>query len=175
MVGGECLHESGSRKRASVEGLAVLFLILFGPAVMAQASRGTAPDYGVPQVRMVNEQLQQLWSERGIRPAGPATDDEWCRRLFLDAIGRIPSVDELRSFRADRSPQKRRRLVDELLESERYRTEFARNWSTIWTNLLIGRSGAGSAMALPVGRGCKITYSNHSRGASHTTASFTSC
>lgn len=62
-------------------------------------------------------------------------------RLFLDVIGRIPTVEELREFRSSRDPDKKRNLVDRLLVDERYINEYARNWTTIWTNILIGRSG----------------------------------
>ena len=42
---------------------------------------------------------------------------------------------------ADREKNKRAELVDTLLHDDRYTEEYARHWSTIWTNLLIGRSG----------------------------------
>ena len=32
-------------------------------------------------------------------------------------------------------------LVEKLLYSDDYTEEFARNWTTVWTNLLIGRTG----------------------------------
>ena len=35
-----------------------------------------------------------------------------------------------------------RALVDKLLDSDKYVEEYARNWTTIWTNLLIGRPPA---------------------------------
>jgi hypothetical protein len=70
-----------------------------------------------------------------------ATEGEWCRRVFLDIIGRIPSVEELEAFLADRSPDKKSKLITRLLDDDDYIEEYARNWTTLWTNILIGRNG----------------------------------
>ena len=45
-----------------------------------------------------------------------------------------------RRISADRKRDKRAQLVDRLLGDE-YNDEYARNWTTIWTNILIGRTG----------------------------------
>ena len=50
--------------------------------------------------------------------ARAATDAEWCRRVFLDLLGRVPTVSELDAFRSDKSRSKRRAWVDRLLGSE---------------------------------------------------------
>ncbi len=49
--------------------------------------------------------LAEAWAERGIEPAGPATDSRGLRRVFLDLVGRIPRGTEARdeaSARFDR-------------------------------------------------------------------------
>ncbi len=63
---------------------------------------------------------------------GLATDAIWCRRVHLDAAGRIPTAAEARAFAADRSPDKRERLVDALLGSE----DFADYWSMRYCDIL---------------------------------------
>src|SRR5690606_10746936 len=80
------------------------------------------------------------WEEAGVTPAAQAPDAEWCRRVYLDVIGRIPTIYEMRQFLTDRSPNRRANLVNRLLESDEYAEEYARNWSNVWENLLIGRS-----------------------------------
>ena len=92
-------------------------------------------------VKEINRQIAAVWSEYGIKPSPAATDGEWCRRLYLDLIGRIPTLEELEAFRQDRSKDKREKLVDRLLYDDNYVLDYARNWTTIWTNLLIGRTG----------------------------------
>ncbi len=101
---------------------------------------GKVPTYGIPQVEFINGQIRKGWADSGFTPSAPATDGEWCRRLFLDVLGRTPSVEELQKFLGDTSPDKKRVLVNRLL-GEDYVEEYARNWTTLWTNILIGRNG----------------------------------
>ncbi len=85
--------------------------------------------------------INESWSAWGIQPSAPATDHEWCRRVFLDLLGRIPTVEELNEYVNDKGKSKRQKLVDRLLQDDQYTEEYSRNWTTIWTNLLIGRTG----------------------------------
>jgi hypothetical protein len=67
-----------------------------------------------------------------IVPSGPADDAEFLRRVYLDVIGTLPTPAEARRFLADRRPDRRTRLVDELLR----RPEFADYWALKWADLL---------------------------------------
>ena len=93
-------------------------------------------------VDVINAAISQGWKDSRVTPSPAATDGEWCRRVYLDVIGRIPTVDELTAFLGDRSPGKRAALVGKLLDSDKYVEEYARNWTAIWTNTLIGRPPA---------------------------------
>ena len=93
------------------------------------------------QVDKINELIERDWSEYSLKPSRPATEGEWCRRLYLDLIGRAPTVQEVTAFVTSKEENKRLQLVEKLLYSDDYTEEFARNWTTIWTNLLIGRTG----------------------------------
>lgn len=104
-------------------------------------AKGGVNDFNLPQVRTINEQIRAVWSDYKMSPSAPATDGEWCRRVFLDIIGRIPSVEELNAFTSSRDPNKKLKLVNSLLNDDTYTEEYARNWTTIWTNVLIGRAG----------------------------------
>src|SRR5262249_28533200 len=53
------------------------------------------------------------------------------RRVYLDLAGRIPRVAEVRDFLADRAPDKRRRLVGELLDSPHYVQHFSNTWRAL--------------------------------------------
>jgi hypothetical protein len=68
-----------------------------------------------------------------IPPSHPAGDAEFLRRAYLDADGILPTVAETQSFLADRSPTKRARLVDALLN----RPEFVDYWAYKWSDLLL--------------------------------------
>ncbi len=51
-----------------------------------------------------------------------ANDEQFVRRVYLDIAGRIPNYDEASAFIKDSSPQKRAKLIDQLLESDGYKT-----------------------------------------------------
>jgi hypothetical protein len=76
----------------------------------------------------VLRRLRQL----NIEPSGICTDAEYLRRVYLDVIGTLPTVDEVRRFLTDRRPDRRARLVDELLQ----RPEYAEFWALRWSDLL---------------------------------------
>ncbi len=61
-------------------------------------------------------------------PPNPATSEsQFLRRIYLDAIGRIPTAGESQSFLSDRSPDKRAKLINSLLNSPGY-TMHMYNW-----------------------------------------------
>ena len=93
------------------------------------------------RVEQINQMFASSWSEFSLKPSEPAPDSKWCRRVFLDIIGRIPTVQELDAYTSSRESDKREKLVKMLLYDDLYTEEYARNWTTIWTNLLIGRTG----------------------------------
>jgi hypothetical protein len=63
----------------------------------------------------------------------PATIDDagFARRLFLDTLGRIPTVDELDGFLADKAGDKRARLAKELLESPGHGSRMFHFWADL--------------------------------------------
>ena len=77
---------------------------------------------------MVNRKLEKL----RILPSDLASDEEFFRRAYLDAIGTLPTSAEVRAFMADKSPIKRSRLIDQLLD----RPEYVDYWTYKWGDLL---------------------------------------
>jgi len=109
---------------------------------VAIGPRDTIPAVGHEKmVASINQQLVAAWKERELDPSQQATDAEWCRRVFLRLIGRIPTADELQQFLAQPGPGNRHQLVELLLEGEDYIEEYARHWTNLWANTLIGRRG----------------------------------
>lgn len=92
-------------------------------------------------IAFINSEITKAWADHGVKPSPVEEDSKWCRRVFLDVLGRIPSITELDTFVKDKSKDKREKLVDKLLNDPAYTEEYAANWSTIWTNVLIGRNG----------------------------------
>ena len=92
-------------------------------------------------VSAIDAAIRAAWQENDISPAPRAGDDAFANRLFQQVLGRSPTKVELRSFVASRSKDKRARLVDELLTREENVVEFARHWSGLWADVLVGRVG----------------------------------
>lgn len=69
--------------------------------------------------------------QKGIKPQY-CTDAVFLRRAYLDVIGTLPTAEEARAFLNDPSLNKRRALVDQLLQ----RDEFADYWAMKWSDLL---------------------------------------
>jgi len=70
--------------------------------------------------------------EHGIEPANVCSDAVFCRRVYLDVIGKLPETWEVRRFLQARGEDKRARLIDQLLARE----EFADYWALKWCDLL---------------------------------------
>jgi hypothetical protein len=65
-------------------------------------------------------------------PAPLLDDAAFLRRVYLDTVGVPPTPDEVRAFLADRSPDKRVRLIDRLLADPRW----ADHWVSYWQDVL---------------------------------------
>ncbi|MEX2308706.1 MAG: DUF1549 and DUF1553 domain-containing protein [Pirellulales bacterium] len=140
-----CNVERRSLGAAALVLLAFLLATHLATAADSGAKSQAAPgkklnDFGYPEVGLINDAIRKGWADHELVPSKAASDGEWCRRVYLDLIRRVPTVEELNVYLADRKRDKRLRLVDRLLGDE-YTDAFARNWTTIWTNLLIGRTG----------------------------------
>jgi hypothetical protein len=78
---------------------------------------------------LVNAKLQAL----RIPPSAPCTDEEFIRRAYLDAAGILPQAEEVQKFLADKTPNKRAKLIDALLQ----RPEFIDYWAYKWSDMLL--------------------------------------
>jgi len=68
----------------------------------------------------------------GVLPASLSSDEVFLRRIFLDLLGILPTVQEATAFLTDNSPHKRAQLIDHLL----LRDEFATYRTMQWGDLL---------------------------------------
>jgi hypothetical protein len=85
--------------------------------------------------RFIDEQVELGLREKSIPPSPPCDDAEFLRRVYLDLVGRIPNRQQALAFLASKDPDKRRKLVDELLANGGYGEHFA----VIWRNLIVPR------------------------------------
>ncbi|MEZ6130487.1 MAG: DUF1553 domain-containing protein [Planctomycetaceae bacterium] len=74
------------------------------------------------------DKLQRL----GITASGRCNDATFIRRVYLDTIGTLPTVAEASDFLTSVEVDKRRRLIDHLLE----RDEYVDYWTMKWLDIL---------------------------------------
>ncbi len=86
-------------------------------------------------VEFTDKLITQGYVDNEIQPSDFAEDDEWIRRVYLDIVGRIPTLTETKEFLDNENVRKRPALIESLLESP----DYIRNFTTIWTNNCIGR------------------------------------
>jgi hypothetical protein len=89
------------------------------------------PDYKFEPKTLVDRFTLKKWQELGIVPSQPATDEEFIRRAYLDITGTLPTPKQVKDFLADSSPDKRDKLVDDLLETPEYSYFFANRWADV--------------------------------------------
>jgi len=125
---------------ARLPGLAALsaLVLAVGSAPAAQKPDPTKPPGDVEKLTAnIDHYIARHWGETKTEPAPRADDAEFLRRVYLDLAGRIPSVEETRTFLADRRPDKRARLVDRILGGSRYVAHF----TNVWRMLLLPEAG----------------------------------
>ena len=115
----------------------LVFLTIAMPGFSAPARADSAGDVfeapsGPASTNCIDGPILQKLQELTIQPAPPCSDAVFVRRVYLDVIGTLPPASEARRFINDTDPNKRGRLIDELLE----RDEFADYWALKWCDLL---------------------------------------
>jgi hypothetical protein len=118
--------------KASVIPALVLTAALMG----AGAARAQTGPYESPAKLAPTGEIDQLVFSRlkqlDIQPANLCSDAVFVRRAYLDVIGTQPSAPEASRFILNRDPNKRAKLIDQLLA----RDEFADYWAMKWSDLL---------------------------------------
>ncbi len=94
-------------------------------------ARGSVPatSRAIGAVRAVDARIEAGWTRKGVRPADPADDLTVLRRLSLALHGTIPSLEEIRTFEADRGPRRLDRWARRLLDDDRFSAYFAERWA----------------------------------------------
>lgn len=106
-----------------------LGLVLFATSREAPSARERALPAAVreaaPLASRIDVALEALWRAEGVTPVEPVDDLAFARRLWLDLLGTIPSLEEVREL--ERRPAEGRRawLVDRALADPRFPHAFA--------------------------------------------------
>jgi hypothetical protein len=128
------VDDRGWVQAGAVPGEAAILVRYLGHVTVC---RVTIPQPGVrfarpPEANFIDRLAWDKLERLGIPPSEPADDATFLRRVFLDAIGTLPTAAEARAFLADPRPDRRARLIDQLLQ----RPEYADYWAMRWSDLL---------------------------------------
>jgi hypothetical protein len=85
-----------------------------------------------PEQNFVDTQVFNKLKQLQILPSDLCSDEEFLRRAYLDAVGRLPSAEEALAYLVDSSGGKRDALVDKLVDSD----EFASYWTLTLADVL---------------------------------------
>lgn len=85
--------------------------------------------------KVIDAEIARKLAEAKLTASPVCSDDEFLRRAFLDLTGVIPSAERAKTFLDDTNPDKRAKLIDELLADP----NFGRRMADIWTAKLFPR------------------------------------
>ena len=94
-----------------------------------------AKEFPQETIRSTSNQIDQLVAahlQKNATKANPIIDDgTFVRRAYISVSGRIPTADEARTFLTDTNPDKRRSLVDQLINSKGYQSRMFNFWADL--------------------------------------------
>lgn len=94
-----------------------------------------APVVSMPPVKnFIDQHVFANLKQIGIPPSPICDDSTFLRRVSLDIGGRLPTMAETKAFLADKSPDKRDRAIEALLNSPDYADYFANKWTALLKN-----------------------------------------
>jgi hypothetical protein len=129
------------QKKSLLAGVAVLCIAgTVGTAAYSASPQAAVSAAAPGDARTLAQHIDQTISKRltteGVKPSPLADDAEFLRRVYLDITGVIPSADKAAAFLDSKDPNKRAKLIDELLSSPRY----GRHMADVWKSLLLPRT-----------------------------------
>jgi hypothetical protein len=110
-------------------------------AEVVQPAREARTAPAIPRKTYIDTYVFGRMERDGVPHAAPANDEEFARRAWIDATGRIPEPAELLAFLDDPDPEKRAKLIDRLTDSP----AFIDRWTFYFEDLFRagGRMGPG--------------------------------
>jgi Protein of unknown function (DUF1549)/Protein of unknown function (DUF1553) len=119
--------------------LAAVLVVVGDAAAFDDTPKDSSHNVSGVKPAFIDQMIEDAWKKAGVNPSKVASDEEFLRRAYLDLIGRIPNIQEARAFLHSKEKDKREKLVAYLLEDP----DYAKNFATQWTVLLIGRANQG--------------------------------
>ncbi len=81
----------------------------------------------------VDQFVNAYFKDKKITWPAPVNDRTYIRRIYLDIIGLLPPPEKVDAFITDPDPEKRHKLVEELLQRNE---DYAQHWLSFWNDVL---------------------------------------
>jgi hypothetical protein len=108
--------------------------ITFGfPQATVAPRRPAVPEAPAELSNPIDRILQPQLADRSLLTAELVSDRRFARRVFFDLVGLLPTPAQLSAFEQDSDPNKRAKLVQQLLDNRR---DYADHWLTFWNDAL---------------------------------------
>lgn len=91
------------------------------------------PSSSVAMTSRIDQLVDEMWQENDVVPVDKANDETFLRRVYLDVIGRVPTIGEYNQFFELDAQDRRSKLIDKLLDSR----EHALHMGGIWKRVLV--------------------------------------
>lgn len=118
--------------------LTILALCNFGNTTRSLAGDVSSRNGGTKGLGLsyvIDEAIDTCLRAEKVAPSPRCDDAEFVRRIYLDLTGHIPPADKVAAFLDNRDPNKRAKLIDELLAGG----EYGKHQADIWQSLLLPR------------------------------------
>jgi len=113
--------------------LIALAITVSTAAIASRAAEPTGKRDARSLAALIDQEIEARLAVAKGKTAGPATDAEFVRRAYLDLHGTIPPVDRVIAFFDSNDPDKKAKLIDELLAD----SQFGAFMADIWSQLLV--------------------------------------
>lgn len=134
-IGDDGIIQAGNRGEAFVMARYDAYTVGTPVIVVPKDSDKNYPDK-LSAANYIDQHINNKLKKMRIVPAERCDDKTFARRVHIDIVGQLPSIEVLDAFVADQDVNKRAKLVDRLLEDE----AFADIWVMKWAERLQIRS-----------------------------------
>ncbi len=128
------LITAGKRGEAFVMARYDTFTVGSQVIVIPEGLEYTRPK--LPETNYIDQLVHDKLHKLRMVPSEVCSDETFLRRAFIDILGQLPERNDYESFAGSKAPDKRAKLIDQLLE----RKEFTEMWVMKWAELLQIRS-----------------------------------
>jgi hypothetical protein len=79
--------------------------------------------------KLIDQEINKRLQAEKVKSTGLCSDEEFIRRVYLDIVGVIPTADKVTAFLASKEPNKRAKVIDDLLADARFGHFIAETWA----------------------------------------------